>query len=112
VLGSGAVLVLDASVSVVDVLREVLHFFRHETCGQCAPCRLGTARLSEIIGRIADGQGTRGDIDLLRAVASMMKDTSLCPLGQSPIVPIASALNCFEDDFTARIGQVAPARRH
>jgi NADH:ubiquinone oxidoreductase subunit F (NADH-binding) len=112
VLGSGAILVLNESVSVVDVLRDVLHFFRHETCGQCAPCRLGTAQLSGIIGQIAEGHGTRGDIDLLRAVASMMKDTSLCPLGQSPIVPIASALDRFEEDFAARIGQGAPAQRH
>ncbi len=111
VLGSGAVLVLDESISAVDLLRDILHFFRHETCGQCAPCRLGMARLSEIIGRIADGQGTHEDVGLLRAVASMMKDTSLCPLGQSPIVPIASALDCFEEDFEARIGHGGPARR-
>jgi len=112
VLGSGAVLVFDDSVSMVDVLKEVLRFFRHETCGQCAPCRLGTVRLVEIVDRIADGCGTRGDAELLRAVATMMRDTSLCPLGQSPIVPIATALDRFGKDFAARIAQGAPAGRH
>jgi NADH:ubiquinone oxidoreductase subunit F (NADH-binding) len=112
VLGSGAVLVFDDSVSMVDVLKEVLRFFRHETCGQCAPCRLGTVRLVEIVDRIADGYGTREDAELLRAVATMMRDTSLCPLGQSPIVPIATALDRFGKDFAARIAQGAPAGRH
>jgi NADH:ubiquinone oxidoreductase subunit F (NADH-binding) len=112
VLGSGAVLVFDDSVSMVDVLKEVLRFFRHETCGQCAPCRLGTVRLVEIVDRIADGYGTREDAELLRAVATMMRDTSLCPLGQSPIVPIATALDRFGKDFAARIAQGAPAGQH
>ncbi len=109
VLGSGAVLVLDDSTSIVGVLQEILRFFRHETCGQCVPCRLGTTQLTEIIDRIAGGAGSSEDVELLRSVAAMMRDTSLCPLGQSPIVPIASALDRFGDEFAARIGQGAPA---
>jgi len=99
VLGSGAILVLDEGASIVKLLQGILHFFAHESCGQCVPCRLGTARLVEIIDRIAIGKGKKGDLDLLLRIASVMQKTSLCPLGQSPILPIKSALNYFQDEF-------------
>ena len=99
VLGSGAILVLDETVSMVGVLQGILRFFRHESCGQCTPCRLGTVQMVEIIDRIASGDGPSGDITLLREIATMMRDTSLCPLGQSPILPIETALHCFGDEF-------------
>lgn len=99
VLGSGAILVLDETTSIVEILQGILKFFRHESCGQCVPCRLGTAQLEEIINRIASGDGTAADIDLMREIAAMMRDTSLCPLGQSPILPIETALNRFADNF-------------
>jgi len=92
VLGSGAILVLDENTSIVELLRGILHFFRHESCGQCAPCRIGTQQLVEII-----------DLDLLVEAATMMRNTSLCPLGQSPILPIESALRNFGDEFRARM---------
>ncbi len=103
VLGSGAILVLDETVSMVEMLQGILRFFRHESCGQCAPCRLGTAQLVTIIDRIAAGDGSKQDTELLREIAAMMRDTSLCPLGQSPILPIETALDLFGEDFSARI---------
>jgi NADH:ubiquinone oxidoreductase subunit F (NADH-binding) len=103
VLGSGAILVLEEGTSIVELLRGILHFFRHESCGQCAPCRLGTQQLVEIIDRISLGRGTSDDLDLLVDVAATMRDTSFCPLGQSPILPIESALRNFGTEFRARI---------
>jgi len=113
VLGSGAILVFDETVSMVDVLHGILHFFRHESCGQCAPCRLGTAQLVETIDRIASGAGSVEDLGLLRDIATMMRNTSLCPLGQSPILPIETVLGCFGDEFTERLtdGATAPSSR-
>ena len=99
VLGSGAILVMDETVSMVEMLQGILRFFRHESCGQCAPCRLGTAQMCEIADRIASGDGSSDDIELLREVAVMMRETSLCPLGQSPILPIETVLDRFEDEF-------------
>jgi NADH-quinone oxidoreductase subunit F len=109
VLGSGAILVLDETVSIVKMLRGILRFFRHESCGQCAPCRLGTVQLVEIADRIASGDGSSNDIDLLREVARMMWDTSLCPLGQSPILPIETALDRFGDEFARGLAGGAAA---
>jgi len=99
VLGSGAILVLDETVSMVGVLQGILRFFRHESCGQCAPCRVGTAQMVEIIDRIVSGSGCSEDLSLLREIATMMRDTSLCPLGQSPILPIETALHCFGNEI-------------
>jgi NADH:ubiquinone oxidoreductase subunit F (NADH-binding)/(2Fe-2S) ferredoxin len=99
-LGSGAILVMNQDTSMVDMLKSVLHFFKHESCGHCVPCRLGTARLVDIIDRIADGKGTREDVDQLLAVAGVMRDTSFCPLGQSPHMPISTCLKYFRDEIT------------
>ena len=109
VLGSGAVLIMDETVSIVEVLQGILHFFRHESCGQCAPCRLGTAQMCEIVDRIASGTGSAKDVDLLREIATMMQETSLCPLGQSPILPIETALDLFGDEFATGSADSATA---
>jgi len=113
VLGSGAILVLDETVSMVEMLQGILRFFRHESCGQCAPCRLGTAQLVEISDRIAAGDGSQADIDLLLEIATMMQETSLCPLGQSPILPIGTVLDRFGEEFKSvlRDDATAPTSR-
>jgi len=99
VLGSGAILVLDESSSIIELLYSILAFFQHESCGQCTPCRSGTHALMTIIKRIHNGEGTKVDLDLLIEVAEVMRETSLCPLGQSPIMPIKSAVEYFRDEF-------------
>ncbi len=103
VLGSGAILVLDEDASIVELLHGILQFFRHESCGQCAPCRGGTAALEEISGRIRAGQGTDRDLERLISVAKTMQAASLCPLGQSPILPVQTALDTFREEFVARL---------
>ncbi len=103
VLGSGAILVMDESADVVDMLQSVLHFFKHESCGHCVPCRLGTAQLVKIIDRVAASKGTSEDIKKLLNISEVMRDTSFCPLGQSLHLPISSLLKYFKEEVNARI---------
>jgi len=109
VLGSGAILVLNEDTSIVELLREILHFFAHESCGQCAPCRIGTDRLVGILNRFCSGEGSEQDLDLLLRLARMMRDTSFCPLGQSPVIPIESALQAFKPEFLDYIALPRPS---
>ncbi len=103
VLGSGAILVLNEDASIVDMLDGILSFFRHESCGQCAPCRGGTRALKAIMDRIRDGHGQSGDLDRMVEIATSMQAMSLCPLGQSAILPITSAFQHFRPEFEALI---------
>ena len=82
-LGSGTMLVMDQSVCVVDFIRSVAQFFRHESCGQCTPCREGTPRILETMTRITQGRGTMADLDLMERLAGVLADSSFCPLGQT-----------------------------
>jgi NADH:ubiquinone oxidoreductase subunit F (NADH-binding) len=103
VLGSGAILVLDEDASVVELLHEVLRFFEHESCGQCVPCRVGARVLVTLSERIVSGCGTSADLEQLLEVADTMRATSLCPLGQSPILPVKTAIEAFRERFEARL---------
>ncbi|MEI7967049.1 MAG: NADH-ubiquinone oxidoreductase-F iron-sulfur binding region domain-containing protein, partial [Actinomycetota bacterium] len=91
-LGSGVVMVLDQSVDMVDQLRRIAAFFRDESCGQCVPCRVGTVRQEEIISRLAQGVH-QADIEMLRELGSVMRDASICGLGQTANSAIDSAIN-------------------
>jgi NADH:ubiquinone oxidoreductase subunit F (NADH-binding)/(2Fe-2S) ferredoxin len=102
-LGSGAVLVMSESTSMLDMLKNVIHFFKHESCGHCVPCRLGTARMAEIIDRIAARNGKKGDLERLVQIAGTMKDTSFCPLGQSLYLPVSSCMKYFGNELAGGI---------
>jgi len=91
-LGSGVVMVLDQSVDMVDQLRLIAAFFRDESCGQCVPCRVGTVRQEEIVSRLAKGVQAQ-DIELLRELGTVMRDASICGLGQTANSAIDSAIN-------------------
>jgi len=101
VLGSGSILVLDGDTSIPELLHGILRFFRHESCGQCAPCRAGTRALLQISERLLAGQGLATDLDLMTEVVETMQTRSLCPLGQSVILPVTSALRAFRSEFEA-----------
>ncbi|HSB66716.1 MAG TPA: NADH-ubiquinone oxidoreductase-F iron-sulfur binding region domain-containing protein [Anaerolineales bacterium] len=98
-LGAGAFLICDQRVSVVAFLREILHFFRVESCGKCTPCRVGTYRAYEVLKRMAAGEGRAGDVDELFKLAEVMFDSSFCGLGQSVPIPMRSALTQFPQAF-------------
>ncbi|MCU0235703.1 MAG: NADH-quinone oxidoreductase subunit NuoF [Acidobacteria bacterium] len=99
VLGSGAVLVMNEDTSIVDMLFSIAKFFAHESCGQCSPCRIGTQQILQIIYRIRQGKGLPGDPETMLNLAETMFKSSLCPLGQSLIMPIKSALEHFPEEF-------------
>ncbi len=99
VLGSGAILVMSDGVCIVDMLKSILRFFKHESCGRCTPCRVGTKRLVEIIEKFASLEGTEEDLDEMLNISLVMKDTSFCPLGQSVYLPVSSAIKYFRDEF-------------
>ncbi len=95
-LGSGVVLALDDSVDMGDILLRIAGFFRDESCGQCVPCRVGTVRQEEALARITAGKtlGTPADdLALLREVGQVMKDASICGLGQTAWSAVESAID-------------------
>lgn len=96
-LGSGAILIMDDSTCIVDVLRSVVAFFRRESCGKCTPCRVGGEKIYNLINNI---NGSEPDIvDRLMDMALYMQQSSFCALGQSYIMPIASAIKYFKDEI-------------
>ena len=108
VLGSGAILVIDEDSQPASLVLDILRFFAHESCGQCSPCRVGTARLLELMEDIVESKRTSAStVDLMLQTALMMQKTSLCPLGQSLYPMLKSAVRCFGDDLGINKGDDA-----
>ncbi|MBI2832396.1 MAG: FAD-dependent oxidoreductase [Chloroflexi bacterium] len=103
IMGSGGMVVLDESTCMVEVARFFLSFTQAESCGKCAPCRLGTRQMLEILTRITEGKGRESDIDSLLAVARTVKECSLCGLGQTSPNPVLSTIKYFRDEYDAHI---------
>jgi NADH:ubiquinone oxidoreductase subunit F (NADH-binding) len=100
VLGSGAVIVMARDRSILVMLDSILRFFEHESCGKCVPCRVGTKHLVLLIDKLKTNQnGNRALLDALLSQSEMMAATSLCPLGQSPVMAIKSAVNHFGEEL-------------
>ena len=102
-MGSGGMVVMDNDTCMVDVARFFLNFTQSESCGKCTSCREGTKRMLEVLERICDGEGQDGDITLLEELASHIKDTSLCGLGQTAPNPVLSTLKYFRNEYEAHI---------
>jgi len=98
-LGSGAVIVIDDSQCMVDLLGVLTHFYHHESCGQCTPCREGTGWLNKILHSILEGRGRLQDIDLLIKVADNMKGKTICALSDAAALPVLSFVSKFRDEF-------------
>ncbi|MCK5801388.1 MAG: SLBB domain-containing protein, partial [Lentisphaeria bacterium] len=103
VLGSGAVLIMNESVNVCDYLDACLRFFKHESCGNCNPCRNGLHALCEISARLKAGEGYPGDLNLMEELVMSLKTTAFCPLGQSPAGPVMSMMRYFRDELEAAV---------
>ena len=99
-LGSGAVIVMTDDDSIYDILCNCLRFFKHESCGKCVPCRVGTTMLVENLKKLRNGSKNKDELlqQMVRD-AEVMSATSLCPLGQSPILPLKSAVRYFSDEL-------------
>jgi NADH-quinone oxidoreductase subunit F len=102
-LGSASVMILDETVNSSRLVHDTVHFFAHESCGKCTPCREGTFWMSRIIDRIESGKATREDVDLLQTVAKNMVNKCLCALGEFSTASVISAIDKFRADFEARL---------
>jgi len=98
-LGSASVIVLDDSVDVDWILHKTLHFFKHESCGKCTPCREGTYWMMHIADRIHAGEATWEDVELLRDVANQIKNKCFCALGEFSLEAVLTGIDRFRVDF-------------
>ncbi len=98
-LGSAGVMVMDSSTCMVNAIRRVAHFYAHESCGQCTPCREGTGWMHRVLSRIEDGGGRQQDMDLLLDVADNIQGQTICPLGDAAAMPVRSFVKKFRDEF-------------
>jgi len=103
IMGSGGLIVMDEDTCMVDTARFFMEFCQEESCGKCTPCREGTKRMLQILQRICKGEGRDGDIDLLEELASIIKDSALCGLGQTAPNPVLSTIRYFREEYEAHI---------
>lgn len=102
-LGSAGTIVMDEDTCMVDALLNITHFYRHESCGQCTPCREGTNWAERILKKILTGHAEMKDIDLLEEVADHINFRTICPLGDAAAMPIQSFVKKFRHEFEAYI---------
>jgi NADH-quinone oxidoreductase subunit F len=98
-MGSGGFIVLDEDQCVVRHTMTLARFYRHESCGQCSPCREGTGWMEKILNNIENGKGKMTDIDLLWDIQSKIEGNTICPLGDAAAWPVAAAIRHFRDEF-------------
>ncbi|MGA2438012.1 MAG: NuoF family protein [Acidobacteriaceae bacterium] len=109
-MGSGGMIVIDEHDSVVELAQFYLDFCVDESCGKCAPCRIGGTQMLHLLNKIVEGKGTAKDIRTIRKVAKAMQKASLCALGQTAPNPTLSAIRHFEHEFTERLLPVATTK--
>jgi len=102
-LGSASVIVIDDTVSIDWLLNKTIHFFEHESCGKCTPCREGNYWMSHIIERIHSGEGGEFDVELLHSVARQIQNKCLCALGEFSIQAVMTGIERFPQDFEATV---------
>ena len=103
IMGSGGMVVMDSDTCMVEMARFFLDFTAKESCGKCVHCRLGTKRMLEILTRITEGNGQKGDIELLKELCGAIKDGALCGLGQTAPNPVLTTLKYFENEYIEHI---------
>jgi NADH-quinone oxidoreductase subunit F len=108
-LGTASVIVMDDRTNIVKQVRRMVDFYAHESCGQCTPCREGTAWLGRILRRIETGYGRMDDLDHLLELGANMTGTTICVLSDSAAAPVASSIAKFRDDYLALIRPAEPA---
>ncbi|MCD8185071.1 MAG: NAD(P)H-dependent oxidoreductase subunit E, partial [Rikenellaceae bacterium] len=102
-MGSGGMIVMDEDDCMSSVAKFYLKFTVEESCGKCAPCRIGNKRLHEMLEKICDGKGTEDDLEYLKNLSMVIKDTSLCGLGQTSPNPVLSTLQYFWDEYLTHV---------
>ena len=102
-IGTAGVIVMDEDTDVLKVLTRITHFYHHESCGQCTPCREGCGWMEKILRRFLEGNATIGDIDLLLDIANNIEGNTICALGDAAAWPVQSVIKKFRDEFERRV---------
>jgi NADH-quinone oxidoreductase subunit F len=102
-LGSGAVIVMDETTCMVEVALGLTRFYRHESCGQCTPCREGLGWMVKLLEDIESGRGSGADVRLLLELASGISGRTLCPLGDAGVIPAQSTINRFREEYESHV---------
>ena len=110
-MGSGGMVALDESDCMVDIARYFLEFTQNQSCGKCTFCRIGTRRMLDILERLCEGKGKKGDIEELQHLAETVKKGSLCGLGGTAPNPVLSTIKYFRDEYEAHLQKRCPAGR-
>lgn len=105
IMGSGGLIIMDSHSCMVDVAKYFMDFCADESCGKCVPCRVGTVEMLHILERICEGRARPGDLEHLQGLCQLVRDTSLCGLGQSAPNPVVSTLRYFADEYKAHLEQ-------
>ncbi len=110
IMGSGGMIVMDETSCMVDVAKFFMDFCMTESCGKCVPCRAGTYQMNELLTKIAACTASPEDVALLEELCDLLRNTSLCGLGQSAPNPVVSTLRYFGDEYKAHVeGKRCPA---
>jgi NADH-quinone oxidoreductase subunit F len=104
-LGSGGCIVIGSDSSMPELLKVLLHFYHHESCGQCTPCREGTGWLDDLLGRLLEGKGHPKDLDLIEKLCSGMAGLTICVLSDAAVMPARSFIQKFRSEFEALLPQ-------
>ena len=102
-MGSASTVIMDETVDMVWMALKCVHFFNHESCGKCTPCREGTYWMDHLLNRIYDGRGTQRDLDTLNSVANNIGGRTLCALGDFAINPVLSTFKHFPEEYTSKV---------
>ncbi|NOY00427.1 MAG: 4Fe-4S dicluster domain-containing protein, partial [Verrucomicrobia bacterium] len=111
IMGSGGMVVLDDTDCMVDIAKYFMRFLQDESCGKCTHCRIGTKRMGEILDRLCEGKGRKGDLEKLETLAAITKEGSLCGLGVTAPNPVLSCMQYFREEFEAHIAGKCPAKK-
>jgi NADH-quinone oxidoreductase subunit F len=103
IMGSGGMIVMDENTCMVDVARYYMNFLKDESCGKCFPCRKGTQRMYEILDDVSKGVAALEDLDLLEELALVVKDSTMCGLGQTASNPVLSTLKYFKEEYRRHV---------
>jgi bidirectional [NiFe] hydrogenase diaphorase subunit len=103
IMGSGGLIIMDETSCMVDVAKFFMEFCMTESCGKCVPCRVGTTQLYHLLSHITSGRGKPSDIDMLEELSDLVKNTSLCGLGQTASNPVMSTLKYFREEYLTHI---------
>ena len=104
-LGTAAVIVMDKTTDIVRAIARISYFYKHESCGQCTPCREGTGWMWRVMTRLIKGEANRGEIDMLYEVTKQVEGHTICALGDAAAWPIQGLLRHFRDEIERRIDE-------